>query len=342
MKQRQLSEFTVSAIGLGCMGLSHAYGEPIDREAAKRVLGAALDLGYTFFDTATIYGNGANEELIGETIAHRRSDYVLASKCGLYVGQDGRREIDGTPARIKRACEDSLRRLRTDVIDIYYLHRLDRSVPIEESVGALAELVAEGKIRAIGLSEMSAATVRRAHAVHPIAALQSEYSLWTRNPEIATLDMCRELGIAFVAFSPLGRGSLGGTLRPDDVTNFAPRDLRRAMPRFAADNYRSNYRLIEACQPLADEAGCSPAQLALAWLLAKGGDIVPIPGTTSLAHLEENMGAADVVLDEALVARLDALINEATVAGERYAAAQQRDIDTETFAPEPRMAAAQS
>lgn len=329
MKHRKLGPFTVSAIGLGCMNLSHAYGAAPDKSVAARLLETALDLGYTHFDTAALYGFGANETLIGEVLSHRRDEFTLASKCGMFRNEDGKREINGRPQVLKKTCEDALRRLRTDVIDLYYLHRWDRKVPIEDSVGALSDLVAEGKVGTIGLSEVSAATLRKAHAVHPVTAVQSEYSLWTRNPEIAILEACRELAVTFVAFSPLARAFLTGTLR--DVSGLADNDIRRRMPRFQPDNYAANLRLLDGFEAIAGEVGCSMAQLALAWLLAKGEHVLPIPGTTSLDHLAGNAGAADVSLDADTVARLDALINQDTVAGPRYNAATQAEIDTEQF-----------
>ncbi|MEY4754242.1 MAG: hypothetical protein RJA44_1917 [Pseudomonadota bacterium] len=328
LPQRSLGPFQVSAIGLGCMNLSHAYGVPPTPDEAAGVLLRALELGVTHFDTAALYGFGANEELLGRVLAPHRHRFTLASKCGM-TGVDGKRVIDGRPATLKATCEAALQRLRTDVIDLYYLHRWDKAVPIEDSVGALAELVQEGKIRSIGLSEVSAATLRRAHAVHPIAALQTEYSLWTRNPEIAVLDACRELGTTFVAFSPLARGFLPGTLR--EVSGFDAKDIRRAMPRFAPAAYAANLQLLTRYQELAQEVGGTPAQLALAWLLHRADHIVPIPGTTSVAHLEENLGAARLQLDAELMAQLDALINRHSVTGTRYNAATQTEIDTEEF-----------
>jgi aryl-alcohol dehydrogenase-like predicted oxidoreductase len=300
--------------------------------AAATLLLRALDLGVDHFDTATLYGFGANEELVGRTLGPHRARFTLASKCGISgVKTDGglRRVIDGRPQTLKQACEDSLRRLQTDVIDLYYLHRWDKSVAVEDSVGALAELVHEGKIRAIGLSEVSAATLERAHAVHPIAAVQSEYSLCTRNPEIAVLETCRRIGAAFVAFSPLGRGFLAGAL--EDVASLEPKDLRRAMPRFDARNHGANLTLLERYCALANRANCSPAQLALAWLLTRGEYVIPIPGTTRIEHLQENLGAADVELTPELTEHLDALINQRTIAGARYNAATQAEIDTENF-----------
>ncbi|MCD6666853.1 MAG: aldo/keto reductase [Hydrogenophaga sp.] len=333
MHQRQLGPFSVSAIGLGCMNICHAYGAPIPEAEAERLLLSALDQGVTHFDTAALYGFGASETMIGKVLSAHRNRFVLASKCGMQgvdVNGDGKlvRVIDGRPATIKATCEAALRRLQTDVIDLYYLHRWDRQVPIEDSVGALADLVREGKIRSIGLSEVSAATLRRAHAVHPIAALQTEYSLWTRNPEIAVLDACRELGVSFVAFSPVARGFLCG---PMDVAAFDPKDIRRSMPRFAADNYARNAELLPAYQQLAREVGCTPAQLAIAWLLHQGPDILPIPGTTRIDHLTDDLGAADVKLSGDLLAQLDELINPRTVHGDRYNDQANREVDTERF-----------
>lgn len=331
MHHRNLGPFQVGAIGLGCMNLSHAYGVPPSPEQAEAVLLRALDLGVTHFDTAALYGFGANETLVGRVLAPYRSRFTLASKCGM-TGVDGKRVIDGRPETLKRTCEEALVRLQTDVIDLYYLHRWDKQVPVEDSIGALADLVREGKIRAIGLSEVSADTLRRAHAVHPVAALQTEYSLWTRNAEIAALDACRELGVSFVAFSPVARGFLAAALSsPADVAAFDAKDIRRAMPRFQGDNFVANLRLLEGYKALAAEAGCTPAQLALAWLLAKGEHILPIPGTTSVAHLEENLAAAEIRLSAGLIARVEVLINQATVSGPRYNAATQTEIDTEEF-----------
>ncbi|MEA3149801.1 MAG: hypothetical protein QOD56_740 [Gammaproteobacteria bacterium] len=333
LEQRRLGPFSVTAIGTGCMNLSHAYGVPPSSEEGAAVLLRSLDLGVTHFDTAALYGFGANEELVGRTLAPFRSRFTLASKCamqGVRFDNGVRRVIDGRPETLRQTCEDALRRLRTEVIDLYYLHRWDKAVPIEESVGALAQLERQGKIRAIGLSEVSAATLRRAHAVHPIAAVQSEYSLCTRNPEIAVLDACRELGATFVAFSPLARGFLTGVL--PDIAMLDAKDIRRAMPRFAADKHALNLGLIKDYAALAEEAQCSMAQLALAWVLARGSHVVAIPGTTSKAHLEENLGADRVRLSADLLARLDALINHRTIAGDRYNGATQAEIDTENFA----------
>ncbi|MDA7415354.1 aldo/keto reductase [Xenophilus arseniciresistens] len=332
---RAIGPFTVSAIGLGCMNLSHAYGVPPSPEQAERVLLAALDAGVTLFDTAALYGFGANEELVGRVLAPHRSRFTLASKGGLggVRGEDGvlRRVIDGRPEALRQSCEDSLRRLKTDVIDLYYLHRWDKKVPIEDSVGAMADLVRQGKVRTLGLSEVSAATIRKAHAVHPITAVQTEYSLWTRNPEIAVLEACREIGASFVAFSPLARGFLTDTLH--DVGALDAKDIRRPMPRFAPENYAANLKLLPAYKALATEVGCTPAQLALAWLLHKAPHIVPIPGTTQLDHLHEDIGAADVRLTPAQMAQLETLIGEHNVVGPRYAPQATGEVDTENFAP---------
>ena len=332
MQQRQIGPFNVSAIGLGCMNLSHAYGQPISAEQGERVLLAALDAGVTLFDTAALYGFGSNETLVGRVLKPHRQQITLASKGGMAGVQftDGmKRVIDGRPEALRRNCEDSLRRLQTDVIDLYYLHRWHKEVPIEDSVGALAELVQAGKVRAIGLSEVSAATLRRAHAVHPIAAVQTEYSLWTRNPEIAVLDACRELGAAFVAFSPVARGFLCGAQL--DLAALDAKDIRRSMPRFEPANYAANLSLLPAYVALAREAGCSPAQLALAWLLHQAPHIVPIPGTTSLDHLADDLGASRVSLAPDVLTRLDGLINQQTVHGARYGAQASGEVDTESF-----------
>jgi aryl-alcohol dehydrogenase-like predicted oxidoreductase len=328
MKQRQLGPFTVSAIGLGCMNLSHAYGVPPSAEQGGQVLLAALDAGVTLFDTAALYGFGANEELLGRVLKPYRQQIVLTSKCGM-TGVEGKRVIDGRPETLRQTCEDSLRRLQTDVIDLYYLHRWDRQVPIEDSVGALADLVAAGKIRSIGLSEVSAATLARAQTVHPIAAVQSEYSLWTRNPEIALLDACRAQNVALVAFSPLGRGFLAGGVR--DPASFAANDIRRAMPRFQTEHFTRNLRLLDALQGLATETGFTLAQLAMGWLLAQSEQVIAIPGTSNVSHLQENLSADTVELSMEVLTRLDTIVNENTVSGTRYNAATQQEIDTEEF-----------
>jgi hypothetical protein len=309
------------------MSLSHAYGIPPEPEAAANVLLKALDLGYTHFDTAALYGFGANEALIGRTLKHRRHDFVLATKGGMFRNAQGQREIDGRPDAIKQHCEESLRRLQTEVIDLYYLHRWDKRLPVEESVGAVADLVRAGKVRTIGLSEVSASTIQKAHRTHPITAVQTEYSLWTRNPEVAVRDTCREMGIALVAFSPLGRGFLTGELR--DVGALPPKDIRLAMPRFQGEHFERNLGLLGKLAAIAREQGVTMAQLVLGWLLAQGDEVVPIPGTTRLDHLEENARSADLQLDEKTIARLNELINPRTVSGARYNAATQTEIDTE-------------
>ena len=334
LPSRKLGPFEVSAIGLGCMNLSHAYGAPVSSEQSERVLLAALDAGVTLFDTATLYGFGANEILVGKVLKLHRHKFILASKCGMQgvdVAGDGKlvRVIDGRPATLQKTLEDSLRRLQTDVIDLYYLHRWDKSVPIEDSVGAMAEMVKKGHIRSIGLSEVSSETLRKAHAVHPIAAVQTEYSLWTRNPEIAVLQACQQLGTAFVAFSPVARGFLCGP--QIDVAALDAKDIRRSMPRFLPENFAVNQKLLPAYHAIAQEVGCSPSQLALAWLLHKAPHIIPIPGTTSVAHLLDDLGAADVTLNNLVVDQLDSLINEQSVQGARYNAQSSFEVDTETY-----------
>ncbi len=334
MQQRALGPFTVSAIGLGCMNICHAYGPPVPEAQAERLLLAALDAGVTHFDTAALYGFGASETIVGKVLSKHRSRFTLASKCGMQgvdVKGDGQlvRVIDGRPATLRATCEAALQRLRTDVIDLYYLHRWDKRVPIEESVGALGDLVRAGKIRAVGLSEVSAATLRRAHAEHPIAAVQTEYSLWTRNPEIAVLDACREIGAAFVAFSPVGRGYLAAEVDP---TSLDAKDIRRTMPRFAPEHMAANRRWLVPYRAMAAELGCTPAQLAIAWLLHKAPHILPIPGTANVDHLLEDLGADGVVLSADAMQRLQALVNENTVSGNRYNEQANREVDTEVFA----------
>jgi aryl-alcohol dehydrogenase-like predicted oxidoreductase len=336
MSTRRIGPFEVAPIGLGCMNLSHAYGEPPSAEQATRLLHEALDLGVTLFDTAALYGFGANERLVGPVLAPYRSRIVLASKGGMagVEGPDGkvRRVINGRPEAIRRNCEDSLRRLGTDVIDLYYLHRWDKSVPIEESVGELSRLVEAGKVRTIGLSEVSAATLRRAHAVHSITALQTEYSLWTRNPEIAVLEACRELGVAFVAFSPVARGYFSDP--PLNTSGLDASDLRRTNPRFVGDTWQGNLQRLSAFQALSRQARCTPAAFALAWLLARGPDVIPIPGTTRIAHLRENVAAGALRIAPELFAAAEALFPATDVCGPRYPATSQAEVDTEQF-PEP-------
>lgn len=325
---RPIGESDVNAVGLGCMNVSHAYGPALPEKEAIALFQKALDTGYNFFDTASVYGLGDNETLLGKAISHRRSEYFLASKCVMGV-RDGKRVMDGSPEHLKAQCDASLKRLQADVIDLYYMHRLDPQVAIEDSVGALAELVAAGKIRYIGLSEMSAATLRRASAVHPIAAMQSEYSLWTRNPELGVLAACAELGVTFVAFSPVGRGFFADeALRPDA---FHETDLRRGMPRFQADNFARNLEKLNATRAIADELGCGVPELALAWVLAQGEHVVTIPGTTRVDHLAQNLGALELTLPSEITQRLSQLFDPESVAGNRYPDALQGSIDTECF-----------
>ena len=332
MKTRTIGSFQVSSIGLGCMNLSHAYGVPPAPEVGERLLLEALDAGITLFDTAALYGFGRNETLVGRVLKAHRDRIVLCSKggmAGVQFPEGMKRVIDGRPEAIRLNCEDSLRRLQTDVIDLYYLHRWDKRVPIEDSVGAMSDLVHAGKVRSIGLSEVSAATLRRAHAVHPIAAVQSEYSLWTRNAEIAVLQACAEIGAAYVAFSPVARGFLCG--QPLDMTALPANDLRHSMPRFQGDAWAANLRVQRAYDALAREAGCTPAQLALAWLLHKAPHIVPIPGTTQVEHLLEDAAADTVTLSASLLDRLEQTVNRQTIQGERYNAQASGEVDTEVF-----------
>jgi aryl-alcohol dehydrogenase-like predicted oxidoreductase len=326
----------VSPIGLGCMNLDHAYGPAVSVEQGERVLLGALDAGYDFFDTATLYGGSRNEERLGQVLAGQRNRFTLASKCGMaIIPVDGKmtRVIDGRPTTLRRECEDSLRRLKTDVIDLYYLHRWDKKVPIEDSVGARADMVVKGNIRSIGLSEVSAATLRKAHAVHPITAVQTEYSLWSRNAEIAVLDACRELGTAFVAFSPVARAFLCGSLPTvAAVEALTPKDIRHFMPRFQPANHTANVKLLPPYIAIANAVGCTPAQLALAWLLHKAPHIIAIPGTTSVAHMRDNTAAAQIQLSSEVMAQLDDLINQTTVTGPRYDVQSASEVDTEAFA----------
>ena len=318
----------VAAIGLGCMSLSHGYGLAPDTAYSTRLLNRALDLGYDHLDTARIYGIGRNETLVGEALKGRRREFTLASKCGIIIEGETRR-IDCRPATIDAALATSLKLLQTDHIELYYMHRRDFTVPIEESVGALARHVEAGRIGAIGLSEMSSETLRKAAAVHPIAALQNEFSPWTRNPELGVLATCAALGTTLVAFSPLGRGALAGGV--SDPSALTQNDMRRGMPRFQGDNWLANAALIGQFAQIATEAGVTPAQLALGWVLAQGEHVVAIPGTAAIAHLEENFERAQWLPDATICARVDALINHSTVAGRRYSAAMQASIDTEEY-----------
>ena len=326
MKHRQLGKHgpTVSAIGLGCMGMSQSYG-PGDDEESIRTLHRAMDLGVTLFDTADVYGRGANETLVGQAIRERRQDVVLATKCGIVPGPGGPTGVDGSPGHVRESCDASLRRLQVDVIDLYYLHRVDPKVPIEDTVGAMAELVAQGKVRFLGLSEAAPSTIRRAHAVHPITALQSEYSLWFRDPEERVLPTCRELGIGFVPFSPLGRGFLSG--RITNIDTLSPDDMRRRVPRFQGENLDKNLKLVNWLAQMAVRKGITAPQFALAWLLAKGQDIVPIPGTKRRRYLEENVAAADTPLSEHDVADLELAFAPDAGVGARYPEDMARLVD---------------
>lgn len=327
---RTIGAFSVSALGLGCMGLSSGYGPAVEEAAGIRLLNHALDLGVTFLDTAAIYGLGGNERLIQKAIMHRRDSFVLASK-GVMDAIEGKRIVDGRPEAIAGSIDRSLQRLGTDHIDLYYLHRLDPKVAIEETMGALVRAIEAGKIRSVGLSEMSAATIRRAHRVHPVTAVQSEYSPAVRNPEVAVLETCRELDIGFVAFSPLGRQMLAGVRLNGEYT---PGDVRHAIPRFCVPHIAENMALADRFAALAGEAGVTAAQLALGWVLSRGSHIVPIPGTTSIAHLEEDLAAANMIFAPDLLSSVDALFPVNALAGPRYGAAMQALIDTELLPEE--------
>jgi aryl-alcohol dehydrogenase-like predicted oxidoreductase len=328
MQKRKLGRegLEVSALGLGCMGISQAYGTRDDAESLATIK-RALELGVNFLDTADIYGAGHNEEFVGRALADvRRDEVVLATKCGFVWDEEGEQTgVDGSPRHVHEACEASLRRLGVEVIDLYYLHRVDPRVAVEETVGAMSELVAEGKVRFLGLSEVSAATLRRAHSVHAITALQSEYSLWTRDVEAEVLPVCRELGIGFVPFSPLGRGFLTGQIK--DASDFPADDMRRHLPRFQGENFRKNIELVEEVQKLAAEKNCTPAQLALAWVLAQGEDTVPIPGTKRRSYLEENVGALQVTLDASDMEKIDRIMPPDVAAGARYPEEMMRMVD---------------
>jgi aryl-alcohol dehydrogenase-like predicted oxidoreductase len=319
MEYRRLgnSSLVTSALGLGCMGMSEFYGDS-DQQESSATIHQAIDRGITLLDTADVYGMGRNEELVGRAIAKRRNEVIVATKFGIVrdPSNPNQRGVNGRPEYVRKSCEQSLRRLKISTIDLYYQHRVDTDVPIEETVGAMARLMEEGKVRYLGLSEAAAPTIRRAHAAHPIAALQSEYSLWSRDPEDSVLAACRELGIGLIPYSPLGRGFLTGRIKRFE--DLAADDYRRTSPRFQGDNFERNLQLVQRIQQMAAEKSCTPAQLALAWVLAQGQDLVPIPGTTKRKNLDENLGALEISLTPADLARIAELAPRGVAAGDRY------------------------
>ena len=319
MKIKKLGSqgLTASEIGLGCMGMSEFYGPSNDEESVKTLL-HALDIGVNFWDTADVYGPYTNEELVAKALKGNRKKITLATKFGIIrdPANPQSRGFNGSPAYVKSACEASLKRLQTDVIDLYYLHRVDASIPIEETAGAMADLVKEGKIKAIGFSEVSSVTLRRAHAVHPVTAVQSEYSLWTRDPEEGILETCAELGIAFVAYSPLGRGFLTGQIKKE--SDFDADDFRRFSPRFQGANFQKNLALVKAIEKLSNKKDCTPSQLALAWVMAQGDNVFPIPGTKHIKYLDENVGALNVSFTKKELEEIDAIFPKNAAAGLRY------------------------
>ena len=326
---RKLGPYQTTSIGLGCMNLSHAYGVPPSDEEANQILQEAFDLGITHFDSAALYGLGHNETLLGKNFLKKyRQQITLISKGGVGPA-DGKRVIDSRPESLRRDIEGSLKRLQTDVIDLYYLHRWDKKVPIEDAIGTLGDFVKEGKVRAIGASEISALTLEKAHKTFPISALQTEYSMWSRNPEIALLKTCRELGISFVAFSPLARGFFSQT--PLAIDQFVEKDIRRGMPRFQQENYEKNIPFYLALKKIADDNQCTLPQLALAWLLHQGDDILVIPGTSKISHLRENVAADKIQLSQQTLSEIDNVLDNVPVHGNRYNSVSQSEVDTEQY-----------
>ena len=328
VKRVKLGDANVTAVAYGCMGLSQAY-EPCSEEQGIRTLNAVLDMGYDHLDTAALYGFGKNEELLNKAIGHRRSEYFLASKCGLYRDATGKREINGRPEVLIKTCEDSLRRLGTDVIDLYYLHRIDLNVPVEESLGALQEMRAQGKIRYIGLSEPSPETLLRALEICPIAAVQSELSLWTRQPNVAVSQVCEKNNVTFVAYSPLGRGFMGGAIR--DMSVLGEKDIRHTMPRFEGADFKTNLEKLDQLSLLASENDLTVAQLALAWVLAQGDHILTIPGTRFGDRAKENLDTASVSVSHGVISRAGEILSPDTIIGERWSEIILREVDSEQY-----------
>lgn len=327
MRTLHFGALEVSAIGLGCMSMTDSYG-PSDRDEAARTLERAVELGVTLFDTANVYGAGENERLVGATLATYQDDVVIATKFG-FIHDGSTPRIDGHPDRVADRCHESLDRLGVDVIDLYLLHRPDPEVSIEDTVGAMGQLVADGKVRHIGLCEVSADSLRRAHAVHPISAVQSEYSLWTRDPEDGVLDACRDLGVGFMPYSPLGRAMLAGAIRSEDEVT-GPSDFRKTLPRFQGEHLTANVALVDEMKELADSLSVTPAQLSLAWVMSRSENVAPIPGTRRRTWLEQNVQAIDVQVDDATIAALDDLFTPERVSGGRYALSWMKSSDTDT------------